>query len=157
MSYVRDLHCIHFSSIFTQLQPHLVPLCKDKHGSRVMDAIWRNSQVTVKESLAEELLAHEAELADDFYGRIVMRNCNIAHYRRKQAVWQKESAATNTRELFRDILEEESTATVEGRRKRKTRKVDTVDVGVDTEPISSALELPQSCRRKKRKKPAILD
>ena len=86
------------------LQPQLVPLCKDKHGSRVMDALWRSSDVTVKESLAERLIAHEAELTEDFYGRIVMRNCNVAHYRRKQAVWQEK--APNALELFEDILDD---------------------------------------------------
>ena len=90
-------------------QPHLVPLCKDKHGSRVMDVVWRFSEVTVKDSLAEELIAHEAEIAEDFYGRIVMRNCNLAHYRRKhRAVWQDKGPTTaNTpRELFHDIIDD---------------------------------------------------
>jgi nucleolar protein 9 len=90
--------------LIEKIRPQLVPLCKDKHGSRVMDALWRSSEVAVKESLAEELIAHEAELTEDFYGRIVMRNCNVAHYRRKQAVWQER--APNTLELFHDILDD---------------------------------------------------
>ena len=136
-----------FSSL---LQPHLLALCKDKHSSRVVDAIWRSSEVSVKKNLVEELLTHEAELADDFYGRIVLRNCNIAHYRRKQAVWQNESAADNTRKLFRDILDDESTADLDEGRKRKRNKVESGDVGVDREPISSAVE-PLHSGRKKRK------
>ena len=120
-----------------------------------MDAIWRNSEVAVKEMLVEKLLTHEAELADDFYGRIVLRNCNVAHYRRKQAVWQKELVATNTRELFHDILEDESTAASEGRRKRKSRTVGSGDMGADArEPMTSAaLELLQSRRKKRKKNP----
>ena len=119
-----------------------------------MDAIWRNSEVAVKERLAEELLTHEAELADDFYGRIIMRNCNIAHYRRKQSIWQKESAVTKTQELFRGILEDESTAALEGRRKRKMRKVGSGSVDVDTgKPITSALVLLQRHRKKRKKNP----
>ena len=88
-----------------------------------MDAIWRASEVSVKESLAEELIAHEAELAEDFYGRIVMRNCNVAHYRRKQAVWQEKVAtATKTKELFHDILTDLSTTDTCGPSSKKKRK-----------------------------------
>jgi nucleolar protein 9 len=95
------------------LQPYLVSLCKDKHGSRVVDSIWRSSDIATKEGLATDLLRYETELAEDFYGRIVMRNCNISHYRRKQEVWQEKIAvAAKTRELFHDILEEEETDAV---------------------------------------------
>ena len=71
-----------------------------------MDAIWRNSEVTAKEKLAEQLITHETELGNDFYGRIVLRNCNVAHYRRKQTVWQEKMAtASKTREMFHDLFE----------------------------------------------------
>ena len=89
----------------------------------MVDTVWRNSEVVTKERLAEELIAHEAELANDFYGRIVLRNCNIAHYRRKQAVWQEKMAtAEKTRELFQDILEDVQTDVNTGSRKRKKNK-----------------------------------
>ena len=73
-----------------------------------------------KESLAQELLSHKHELSEDFYGRLVLRNCNIVHCRRKQGGWQeKERASERTRELFRDILEE---PVEEGKRKRKRKR-----------------------------------
>ena len=37
-------------------------LCKDKHGSRVVDMLWRQSEVQRKQELAEQLIAHEDEL-----------------------------------------------------------------------------------------------
>lgn len=91
-----------------------------------MDAIWRNSDVTVKDNLAEKLLVHNAELSDNFYGRIVLRNCNIGQYKRKRALWQKEGEATDkTQELFHEILEDGPTATFEmGQWKKRKRKTD---------------------------------
>lgn len=90
------------------IQPALVPLCTDKHGSRVMDAVWRTCDVGKKESLAQEMLAQEDKLNSNFYGRIVLRNCNLSHYKRKQAAWKdQERGVARRRDIFRDILCEE--------------------------------------------------
>ena len=142
--------CVKWFLVHVYTQPHLVSLCKDKHGSRVMDAVWRSSKVSEKENLAEDLLAHEAQLSEDFYGRIVLRNCNVAHYRRKQAVWQKKvETADKTRELFHDILEEEPAALEKGRRKRKRSSGGERQAGaIAGEVEDSGVEL--SHRRKKR-------
>lgn len=107
-----------------------------------MDTIWRNSDVSSKENLAEKLLAHHTELSDNFYGRIVLRNCNIGHYKRKQTVWQgKEEAVDKTRQLFHNILEEGRTTALEmGQWKKRKRNRD---------QSNTALELLQN--RKKRK------
>ena len=98
-----------------------------------MDAVWRSSDISVKESLAEELMAHEEELADSFYGRIVMRNCNVAHYKRRQSVRDgAAAAATNTRKLFHDILEDESECVVAAGREGRKRSSESSSVGHDT-------------------------
>lgn len=94
-----------------------------------MDAIWRNSDVSMKEGVAKELMIHETELADDFYGRIVLRNCNVSHYRRKQSVVEEDgiSRGTATKNLFSDILQDTRPATdmapssTERKRKSNTR------------------------------------
>lgn len=123
-------------------------MCKDKHGSRVIDAVWRSSDIAVKESLAEEMIANENELADNFYGRIVMRNCNIVHYRRKQTVscWQDKTttAATKTQRLFNDILKEDKSSAVgQDGRKRKLRNCDSQRVDIDHKT-----QLPEKKRKK---------
>ena len=87
------------------MQSSLVTLCKDKYGSRVVDVLWRQSVVQRKQELAEQLIAHEDELLTSYYGKIILRNCNISHYKNKQAAWQDvERAAERKRELFEDIL-----------------------------------------------------
>ena len=94
-------------------------LSKDKHGSRVVDALWRNCEISRKDQLAQKLLAHEDELGDDFYGQIVLRNCNIAHYKKKQDVWvEQERTAEKKRHLFEDIIGEDSVTP-----KKKKKKV----------------------------------
>ena len=83
-------------------------LCKDKHGSRVVDVVWRQSEISKKEELAEILLTNEEELMGDFYGQIVLRNCNISHYKKKQASWQEQQRVMEKkRHLFEDIITEE--------------------------------------------------
>ena len=83
----------------------MVLLCKEKHGSRVVDVLWRQSEVQRKQELAEQLITHEAELFANYYGKIILRNCNISHYKKRQAAWQDvERATERKRELFEDIL-----------------------------------------------------
>lgn len=71
--------------------------------------------------MAKLLLAHEEELSADFHGSIVLRNCNIAHFRKKQAGWlEQQKAAEKKRELFQDLLDEGGQSSVAGSgRKRK--------------------------------------
>ena len=89
----------------THTQGHLLPLCTDRSGSRVVDAVWRHCEVKRKNTIAKKMLVLEEKLASDFYGRIVLRNCNVAHYKKKQAVWQGDQrAVAHRRNLFRDIV-----------------------------------------------------
>ena len=113
-------------------------LCKDKHGSRVVDVVWRRCQVDRKEGIAALLLANEEELSADFHGGIVLRNCDIAHFRKKQAGWlEGQKAASKRRELFEDILGEGSgPGVVAGSGKKRKRsdvtKTETGDSDVET-------------------------
>ena len=108
----------------------MVALCKDKHGSRVVDVLWRQCEVQRKQELAEQLIAHEDELFANYYGKIILRNCNISHYKKKQAAWQDvERATERRRELFQDILEDkppvrskEDSVTEVGKKRERSRE-----------------------------------
>ena len=108
-------------------------LCKDKHGSRVVDMLWKQSEVQHKQELAEQLMAHEDELSANYYGKIILRNCNISHYKKKQAVWQDAERATEKRrELFQDILEDKpSVSHTEVRRAKKHQRTKSGDEELD--------------------------
>ena len=106
----------------------MVVLCKNKHGSRVVDVLWRQSEVQRKQELAEQLIAHEDELFANYYGKIILRNCNISHYKKKQAVWQDvERAAERRRELFQDIIEDRATVRVKETKMSKRNREDGMD------------------------------
>ena len=103
-------------------------LCKDKHGSRVVDMFWRQSEVQRKQELAEQLIAYEDELFANYYGKIILRNCNISHYKKKQAVWQDvERAAERRRELFQDIVEDQAIVRVRETKVNKRIRDDGTD------------------------------
>ena len=107
--------------------------------------------MATKESLVEELLKHEEELTADFYGRIVMRNCNVNHYKRRQVVWEKKmETVTSTRQLFRDILEDEPPCAAEIKKTKKKRKAGNYD-GQDLPCEATEPELAPSQKKRKRK------
>ena len=96
-----------------------------------MDEIWGRSEVSRKEEIATLLLAHEEELAVDFYGGIVLRNCNIAHFKKRQAGWiQEQETAKKKRDIFKDIISEEGAGGAVGvaalRKKRTASREDIV-------------------------------
>ena len=104
-------------------------LCKDKHGSHVVDVLWRQSEVQRKQELAEQLIAHKDELFANYYRKIILRNCNISHYKKKQAAWQDvERAAERRKELFQDIIEDMATVRVKGTKVNKRNREDGPDL-----------------------------
>lgn len=86
--------------------------------------LWKLSQLAEKEEMAKQLLAHEEELSADFHGSIVLRNCNMAHFKKKQAGWlEQQRAADKKRELFQDLLEGPSQPAVDSVRNKKRKRV----------------------------------
>ena len=72
-----------------------------------MDACWASSEVATKKEIALEMLEKEDELKDDYYGRFVLRNCQIDTFKRKQGVWQEaQETSSKTKQLFGDILDQ---------------------------------------------------
>ena len=115
-------------------------LCKDRQGSRVVDAVWRTSQVSKKEEMAKVLLAHEEELNTDFYGSIVLRNCDIANFSKQQGAWlEHQRAAERTAErkkaLFQDLLKEGHQDSASGSRGKGKRTFN--DSSCDKELVTS--------------------
>lgn len=87
------------------LKGSYISLSKSKHGSRLVESLWKHCTVGQKETIVNELLASEEELSADFYGKFVLRNVNISHFKRKQNTWQiQQETAGKRRELFQDII-----------------------------------------------------
>eukprot|EP00731_Ephydatia_muelleri_P026882 Em0018g982a len=105
------------------LKGRYITLSKSKHGSRLVESVWRHCTVSQKEAIVSELLASEEELSADFYGKFVLRNVNASHFKRKQNVWQtQQEMAGKRRELFQDIIGDDSGIQEEDIPPRKKKK-----------------------------------
>ncbi len=71
-----------------------------------MDSLWKTQDLEKKSDIAKVLLAQEDKLSADFYGNIVLRNCNIASYKSQQGEWaEAQRQAGKKKELFQDLLQ----------------------------------------------------
>lgn len=85
----------------------------EKGGSRVVEACWRNAEVNYKRAITEELALSEQQLKANFYGKFVLRNCGVEHFKRKDKSWhEQEQKAAKKMKLLEDILEERVDGTV---------------------------------------------
>lgn len=81
-------------------------LAMDKYGSHIVDRCWTLVDVKTKETIADELLTKEDELKASHYGRFVVRNCGLDHYKKTKPVWiEKERALEKKKKMFADLLE----------------------------------------------------
>ena len=72
-----------------------------------METCWRQAEVKYKEVITQELALSEQQLTSNFYGKIVLKNCGVEHFKRKDKTWhEKEQKAARKRRLLEEILEE---------------------------------------------------
>ncbi|KAL9975890.1 hypothetical protein ACROYT_G013107 [Oculina patagonica] len=82
-------------------------LACEKQGSHVVETCWRQAEVKYKEAITQELAVSEQQLNGNFYGRIVLKNCGVEHFKRKDKTWhEKEQKAARKRKMLDEILEE---------------------------------------------------
>ena len=93
----------------TWLQGYFVKLSKEKHGSRVVDCCWKHTELKDKQLIADELLKAEKELADNYYGKFVLRNCNIDYYKKKGDLAEGSfNSKEKVKKMFSDIIDKPS-------------------------------------------------
>ena len=82
-------------------------LACEKQGSRVVETCWRQAEVKYKEAITRELADNEHQLKDNFYGKFVLRNCGVEHFKRKDKTWhEREQKVERKRKLLEEIFEE---------------------------------------------------
>ena len=100
-------------------------LSKEKHGSRVVDCCWKHTEVKDKQLIANELLKGEKELADNYYGKFVLRNCNIEYYKKKGDLTEASfNSKEKVKKMFSDIIDKSTRPQyqrVHNKRKSSTR------------------------------------
>ena len=74
-----------------------------------METCWRQAEVKYKEAITQELAHSEQQLKGNLCGRIVLRNCGVEHFKRKDKTWhEREQKAAKKRKLLEEIFEERS-------------------------------------------------
>ena len=67
----------------------LVELGCDGTGSHFVDNCWKASNLTTKEKIATELSSNKQKLAANYFGKFLLRNCNIDLFNRRREDWME--------------------------------------------------------------------
>ena len=73
--------------LYCMVEERLVDLVCCKYGSRVFDCIWRQLDQGWKVRFINDLSQKESVLKSDFYGKFVVKNCNLDLYKRRRSEW----------------------------------------------------------------------
>ena len=100
-----------------------------------MDSCWKHSELKDKQLMVSELLAGEKELTDNYYGKFVMRNCNIEYYKKRGCLKEAGSYSSidKVKRMFSDIVDTSKPVKLSQKRKRKSR--DEACEGLDHEGV----------------------
>eukprot|EP00037_Helgoeca_nana_P024873 m.266927 g.266927 ORF g.266927 m.266927 type:complete len:793 (-) comp26773_c0_seq1:155-2533(-) len=92
--------------LIAKMKGQFAELAATKFGSRVVDKCWAAAEIKRKETIATELLKEEDMLKDNYFGRLVLRNCKIDYFKRKQDGWVEDlNANDRKRKMFSEFLE----------------------------------------------------
>eukprot|EP00117_Sycon_ciliatum_P045158 scpid42481/ scgid32491/ Pumilio domain-containing protein C14orf21 len=89
--------------IVKKLKGHFVQLACHKVGSYVVDACYRNSKSKSRQEMAEELLAEEHKLRESFFGKHVIRNCELSDL--KMNSFATPAKHTNKKRVYSDTVD----------------------------------------------------
>jgi len=89
-----------------KLKTHVVTLAMHKNGSRVVEACYNGLDLAEKRWMVEELVAEEATLAADFYGRFALKRCRVQAFKEGgNAAWEASvESVEKKKDMFKDIL-----------------------------------------------------
>lgn len=86
-----------------------------------MDSCWKHSEIKDKQLIVNELITGERELAENYYGKFVMRNCNIEYYKKRGCVKEGSySSKEKVKKMFSDIVDTSVSMTTKSSQKRKS-------------------------------------
>ena len=125
------------------LLPSLCDLACDKFGSRVLEVIYKASEMEMKQKMVNVLASDESKLSANFYGRFVLRNCKVARYKEAGAeAWQQAEEASGKKkaqfeELFGGGEEAEKDGKASSKEKKKRKRKDQAEKDGDEPPIEA--------------------
>ncbi|KAI9599477.1 armadillo-type protein [Syncephalis fuscata] len=81
-------------------------LALDRYGGHILDKYWAVADISHKEVIAQELLAHEQTLYASVHGKFILRNCRIDLFKRRREQWrQQQQGQSRKQNLFADIIQ----------------------------------------------------
>lgn len=86
-----------------------------------MDSCWKHSELKHKQFIVNELLLAEKELTENYYGKFVMRNCNVEYYKKRGCLGEGSySSKEKVKKMFSDIVDTSVSMTTSQKRKSRS-------------------------------------
>ena len=93
-----------------------------------MDSCWKYSELKDKRLIVDELLSGQKELTDNYYGKFVLRNCNVEYYKKRGRLREGSYSTKETvKRMFSDIID---TSKVSSKRKSRDDPSGVIEAGV---------------------------
>jgi len=109
--------------LIQKLQGNYFALACSKSGSRALDALWQACDIKWRMVIGEELLAKEAALLSNNFGRILSNNYALPLLKSQKADWKsKQEHDSKKRKLFAGIVEPLGDAAGDGGEPVKKKK-----------------------------------
>lgn len=118
---------------------HYTTMACSKHGSRVLETLWKVASIKAKTQVCNELVADELKLKDNQFGKIIFNNFQVNMFKRgDKSDWQQLIDQTEKkRKMFADLLnEDEDKKEVKEKKHKKKKKADLFadSIFIDTSP-----------------------
>eukprot|EP01147_Barroeca_monosierra_P003058 gene3058-5836_t len=114
--------------VLIQQHSALATLATHAAGSHVLDSIWECIDVKTKEEVARQLLDEESRLKESVYGRRVIYNCRLPHFKRQKEEWAaKQKSIAAKKEMFKDIIDDTSRINQMSKEQDHQRNIDEID------------------------------
>ena len=85
-------------------------------------------------------MKEEDTLKDNYFGRLVLRNCKIDYFKRKQDGWAESLDANDRkRKMFAEFLDPDATAATNGKAVKKEKKGSASSRATTSDPTMAAL------------------
>merc|ERR1712012_767832 len=77
------------TQLLDKIQGDLHTVACNTYGSRVLEAIWRSSNIQMKTDIAKLLGPHSRTLSTDRFGKFVFRNFSLQQFNQNQEKWKE--------------------------------------------------------------------
>lgn len=106
--------------ILNQVKENLAQIACDKYGSRVLDNVWKVSDIEMKIIIATQLSQNKSELQQNIFGKHIVKTFGIKQFNERRNKWiEYQRQNENKRKIFQDIFSSDKDATKSKQRKKE--------------------------------------